>query len=302
MDNIIKDNQFRSGFVALMGKPNVGKSTLLNNVINHKIAATSPRPQTTRKKQLGILTLKNAQIIFVDTPGIHTPRNKLGEKMNTDALKNLEDCDLILLMFDVSMPPQSDDKLLISQVRNLKHKPKTILVFNKIDRISDDTIDKYCIEYMDLFPNTPTFKISAIENKGVDDLLNVIIKYLPFGPMYYPENQLTDTFERDLSSDLMREACLKVLNDEIPHGIAIRIDQFSDRNDQTTYIEATIFVERESHKAIVIGKEGSMIKRIGTLARKEIEALINRKVFLQLRVKVRKNWRNDEKMLKWLGY
>jgi GTP-binding protein Era len=291
---------FKSGFVAVMGKPNVGKSTLVNRLLGQKIAAVSPRPQTTRTNQMGILTLDKAQVIFIDTPGVHKARHKLGEIMNKEAVEALDEGDLILFLVDSSQPPDEEDQLLSQQTLEAKRHTPILLVLNKIDLVDPTTLYQHQTSYLDLIPNVKPMAISATRGDGMESLLQEIISALPEGAPYFPEGQVTDLFERDIAADLIREAALELLRDEVPHGIAIRIDQFVEREEQGAYIEATLFVERESHKGIVIGQGGSMLKQIGTRARQQIESMSGRKVFLRLQVKVRKNWRNDEKVLRSL--
>jgi GTP-binding protein Era len=295
-------DKFRSGFVAVMGKPNVGKSTLVNAMLQQKVAAVSPRPQTTRKRQMGILTLENAQVIFVDTPGVHKARHKLGEAMNQEALSALAECDLILWIVDVSEPPDKEDLLLAGQIGKLKRPIQTLIALNKVDLIQGDEIPAHRVKFEGLLPLAHPFLISAARGDGIEDLLRQMIDWLPENPPFFPEDQVTDLYERDLAADLIREAALIILRDEVPHGIAIRIDQFTERGDNGAYIEATIFVEKETHKGIVIGQGGNMLKQIGSRARAEIEAMSGRKVYLDLRVKVRKNWRNDEQVLGGFGF
>jgi len=295
-------NNHHSGFIAILGRPNVGKSTLLNILLGQKIAPVSPRPQTTRKTQLGILTLDNAQLIFIDTPGVHQPRHKLGEKMNFEAQNALEDCDLILFMVDITSPPTPEDLQLADKIKATKTKTPVILVANKIDQIDRSTLPTALEDYQSLLPLAAVVAISATNGENLEQLLSLIISRLPEGPPFYPVEQITDLNERELAAELIREACLYILRDEVPHGISVRIDQYIEREGKGAYIEATIFVERQSHKGIVIGQGGLMLKQIGTRARQEIEMLTSRKIYLQLRVKVRNNWRNDEKMLRWLGY
>ncbi len=294
---------FRSGFVAVMGRPNVGKSTLINAILDQKIAAVSPRPQTTRKRQLGILTINaSAQIIFMDTPGIHQPRHKLGVFMNEEAAQTLQECDLILFVADVSQPPTDDDRLLFSLLHKTKTKDNLILALNKIDQVEPDILAARQEEFTSNLPGATPIPISASNGTNLDQLLKIIQERLPAGDPFFPEEQLTDLSERDLAADLIRAAALSLLRDEVPHGIAVRMDQYQERNEHGAYIEATLFLERESHKAIVIGKDGQMLKKIGTLARQAVEEMSGRKVYLHLKVKVRKNWRDDEKTLRQFRY
>jgi GTP-binding protein Era len=279
---------YKAGFVAVMGCPNVGKSTLINALIGQKIAAVSPRPQTTRKRQLGILTLDDAQIIFVDTPGVHTPQHKLGEAMNREAAETLEGCDVALLLVDVSRPPQPEDLLLVKLLQDLKHPISTILVLNKADLVDPEDLPTSATAYEALIPEATPVTISASNHANLDVLMEVILERLETGEPYYPLDQITDLYEREIAADLIREAALTILHDEVPHGIAIRIDQYKERGEHGAYIEATLFVERDSHKPIVIGKGGQMLKRIGKLAREKIELMSGRKVYLRLRIKVQK--------------
>lgn len=297
---MMETTKFKSGFVAVMGRPNVGKSTLINALVGQKIAAVTPRPQTTRKRQMGILSTSQAQVVFVDTPGVHHPRHKLGEYMNKEALEALEDCDIVLVMVDVSQEPDEDDKLLAEALMNAKIRSPIFLVLNKSDIVDDEKLKSNVRAFSELFHIEESYILSALQGRGVEQLLNDILAKLPVGEPFFPEDQLTDLYEREIAADLIREAALIHLRDEIPHGIAIRIDQFTERNHSGAYIEATILVEKESHKPIVIGQKGEMLKKIGMAARKEIETVTDRKVYLRLRVKVRKNWRDDEKVIKRL--
>jgi GTP-binding protein Era len=293
---------FRSGFVALMGRTNVGKSTLINAILKQKITAISHRPQTTRQRQLGILQREDAQVIFIDTPGLHKPTHKLGEYMVREAESVLGESDLILFVVDISNPPNRTDQVLAEKIQALGLGNTTILVLNKIDLVSGTTIADQRKSYHALVPEAEVIEISSLRQDSVEKLIEMIVTHLPEGPAYYPADQVTDTFERDIAADLVRASALNNLRDEIPHGIAIRIDQYRERGTHGAYIEATLFVERENHKAIVIGSKGSMLKKIGSEARKEIESMSGRKVFLKLRVKVRKNWRNDKNALNRFGF
>jgi GTP-binding protein Era len=300
MDNYPSD--FKSGFVAVMGKPNVGKSTLVNRLLGTKIAATSPWPQTTRKTQMGILTLENAQIVFVDTPGIHHAIHKLGERMNQEALKNLEESDIILFIVDVSQPPGDDDLLLANSLSQMRRSVPIFMALNKSDLEPDSVIDEHKSEFLSLIRTSNSTLISATRGDNLDQLVENLVNLLPEGPPFFPEDQLTDLYEREIAADLIREAILYNLRAEVPHSIAVRIDEFKDRDERTTYIAGTLFVERDSQKGIVIGRGGEQLKQIGIDARQKIEELLGRKVYLQLRVKVRKNWRNDEAALQLFGF
>ena len=294
---------FRSGFVAVMGRPNVGKSTLLNTLLGIKVAAVSPWPQTTRKQQMGILTLENAQIIFVDTPGVHNPLHKLGEHMNEEAAEVLRECDLCMLVVDVSEPPGEEDQLLADLLVDLKRPIPTLLALNKADLVDPEGLEPHQRAFQDMFPQAgELLPISATRGDNLDLLVKEIVSQLPEGPPFFPEDQITDLYEREIAADLIREAVLYHLRDEVPHSIAVRIDEYKERDHHGAYIAATLFVERDSQKGIVIGQGGSMLKKIGIAARQEIEAMSGRKVFLQLRVKVRKNWRNDEGALRLFGF
>ena len=297
------ENTFRSGFVTVVGRPNVGKSTLINTLMGQKIAAVSPRPQTTRQQQLGILTTDEAQIIFIDTPGLHKPHHKLGQYMNQEASTSLEDVDLVLFLVDASQnPPHEEDYILVQILKETPNPPKVIMALNKIDRLTAEEIQERTGVYQDLLPSARLLPISATSGQGLDHLRNTITEQLPEGDYFYPEDQITDLYEKEIAADLIREATLIHLRDEVPHAMAVRIDEFTERDQSGAFIAATLFVERDSQKGIVIGKDGKMLKLIGTTARKEIERMSGRKVFLKLRIKVRKNWRNDETSLRRFGF
>jgi len=294
--------EHKSGFIAVMGRPNVGKSTLLNRLLRQTVAAVSPKPQTTRLQQLGILTLPGAQLIFIDTPGLHTPQHKLGEMMNQDALLALEDADLVLLVLDGSTPPGEEDLIVRDALSRAEPKSPILLALNKSDKIPPEELDDRIAQYQALFPGASLLAISALHGQNLDELEDCLIQLLPEGPLLYPEDQVTDLYERDIAADLIRASAMNILEKELPYLIAVRIDEFNEREGGNAYIKATLFVERESQKGIVIGQGGRMIKKIGSAARQAIEEMSGRKIFLHLRVKVRKNWRNDPNALRLFGF
>jgi len=298
----VESQGFRAGFVAVIGRPNVGKSTLINALLRQKVAAVSPRPQTTRRRQLGILTLPNAQVVLVDTPGLHIPQHQLGEAMNRAAVEALEDMDLILWMVDASVRPTEEDRLVADRLKNLRILPQVLLVLNKQDLIGAEGLSRRQQEYLDLLPSATLLAISAIQAGSLSTLLDAVVERMPEGLPFYDEDQITDLYEREIAVDLIREAALIHLREEVPHAIAVRIEEYTERSETNAYIMATIFVERDSHKAMVIGEGGAMLKKIGTTARKSIEEMSGRKIFLELHVKVRKNWRNDPAALRQFGY
>jgi GTP-binding protein Era len=298
----LDEKEFHSGFVSIIGRPNVGKSTLINYLLGQKIAAVSPRPQTTRRLQLGIITTEAYQLIFVDTPGIHKPLSKLGEVMNDSALGTLQDVDCIAWMVDGTMLPTEEDRMIAKQLAKIRNQDQILLLINKCDQISAEKALSVKEKYQELLSIRETFFISSKNGEGCDEMLQSIIRRLPEGPAFYDSDQITDLYEREIASDLIRESLLKNLDDEIPHAIAVRIDDYKDRSEINSYILATLLLEREAHKGIVIGKNGEMIKKIGLDARREIEKMTDRKIYLELRVKVEKNWQNNPQILKILGY
>lgn len=292
----------KSGVVALVGRPNVGKSTLMNAFMQQKIAIVTPRPQTTRTRQLGILTEPHFQVIFVDTPGLMQPRHKLDAFMVQTAVETLQDADVILWLVDASEEVGAGDRAIAQQLASLGTAVPVILAMNKSDLLSAAEVLPRTEAYRALLPNAQWILFSATQGNGRDELFQMIINALPEGPRYYPPEQITDLFERDIAAELIREQVMLQLRDEVPYGVAVQIEEFKERENDVTYISATIFTERESHKQIIIGAKGSQLRELGSAARKEIEELIGGKVFLELWVKVEPRWRRNEKALKRFGY
>lgn len=291
----------RSGFVALVGRPNVGKSTLMNAYLGQKIAIVSEKPQTTRQRILGILTEPAYQIVFVDTPGIHMPHHLLGEYMVTIANRTLKDADVILWLVDGSVPPTPEDISIGETLREATKAP-VILAVNKIDLLREEAWDEAAEQYLALANIWAHALISATRGDNRDRLLEMVVQALPQGPRYFPEEQVTDQDERFLAAEIIREQILRACHQEVPHSVAVIVDEFKDRTEDLSYIGATIAVERDSQKQIVIGRSGSMLKRIGQGARLEIEKALGRRVYLELWVKVLPKWRRDPALLKRLGY
>ena len=291
----------KSGFVTLIGRPNVGKSTLMNHLIGQKIAITSNKPQTTRNRIQTVYTDQRGQIIFVDTPGIHKAKNKLGEYMVQVAEHTLKEVDLILWLVEPSTFIGAGERHIAEQLNRVS--TPVILVINKIDTVKkQEEILTYIQAYKDICPFAEIVPLSALKNKNTDLLTDLIFKYLPYGPQFYDEDTVTDQPMRQIAAELIREKALRLLDDEIPHGIAVTIEKMRERDSGIIDIEASIVCEKESHKGIIIGKGGSMLKRIGTEARKEIEKMMETKVNLQLWVKVRSQWRDSELYMKNYGY
>lgn len=292
----------RAGFVTVIGRPNVGKSTLINNLLEQKIAAVSPKPQTTRKRQLGILTLPSAQVIFVDTPGLHIPQHKLGDFMNEDATQALLDADIILWLLDASVPFTNEDKLIAEKLKSIRNIPPIWMGLTKCDLANSETLLERKRQALELYPAKDILELSAQNKKSIETLRDLIIENLPNSEFYYDADTITDAYERDIAAELIRESVLIFVRDEVPHCVAVQVESYEERPDDKAYIEATLFVERDSQKGILVGKGGEMIKNIGTRSRQEIEAMSGRKVFLSLKVKVNKNWRNSPDALSLLGY
>jgi GTP-binding protein Era len=292
----------RSGFIAVVGRPNVGKSTLLNALLGEKLAIVSPKPQTTRRRLLGILTRPDAQIVFIDTPGIHQPRDLLGQVMVEAANRAIEDADVVLFIVDVSVMPRAEDAHIGERLREQARLRPVLLALNKADRLKPAHVVAHVEAYASLVPGARWELISAVRGDNLPHLLDALVAELPAGPRYYPPDQLADVQLRDLAGELVREQALLQLEDEIPHGVAVFVDEFREQPGETTYIHAELTVERESHKGVVIGKRGARLRAIGAAARREIERLVGGPVYLELQVKVRTEWRTDSRTLKRLGY
>ena len=294
-------NNYKSGFVTLIGRPNVGKSTLMNRLIGQKIAITSNKPQTTRNRIQTVYTCDEGQIIFLDTPGIHKAKNKLGEYMVSVAECTLKEVDVILWLVEPSTFIGAGEQHIAEQLRSVK--TPVFLVINKIDTVEKAEILKFIAAYKDIVDFAEIIPVSALKGENTDDLLQAMMKYLPTGPQYYDEDTITDQPERQIVAEMIREKALRNLSDEIPHGIAVAIDRMHERpNGGIIDIDATIVCERNSHKGIIIGKQGAMLKKIGSQARADMEALLDCKVNLKLWVKVKKDWRDSDFLIKNFGY
>ncbi|MDD4088242.1 MAG: GTPase Era [Tissierellia bacterium] len=292
---------FKSGFVTIIGRPNVGKSTLMNNMLGEKISIMSDKPQTTRNKITTVYTDDEAQIIFMDTPGIHKPKNQLGEFMNTEVDSALEEMDVLIMITDEFNKVGPGDEFIIEKIKDTKS--KKILIINKIDKFDQEAAMRIAAEFDKYKVFDDIIPISALKNVGVDALVKLIIKYLKTGPMYFPADYITDRPERFIVSEIIREKALMYLQEEVPHGIAVEIEEMKERKNRSLVdIRANILCEKKSHKSIIIGKEGRKIKGIGKSAREDIERLLGSQVNLQLFVKISENWRDDNYRLKTLGY
>jgi GTP-binding protein Era len=290
---------FRSGYVSLIGRPNVGKSTLLNTILGEKVAIVTPKPQTTRNRITGIKTLPHAQIIFIDTPGIHKPRQRLGEEMNRLAYESLAEVDIVLFMVEPEAPG-SGDLFVLERIKQVD-KPVFLLV-NKVDSVKKPAILPVIEAYSKLFPFKEIIPLSALKTNGIDLLIETIIRYIPEGPKFYPDDIVTDQMERFMASEIIREKIIESTKEEVPYSAAVEVEEWTERDDGVVFIRANIYIEREGQKGIIIGKQGSRLKSIGTKARHDIEGLLGTRVFLELWVKIKKDWRSDERTLKELGY
>ena len=293
------NDQYKSGFVTLIGRPNVGKSTLMNSLIGQKLAITSNKPQTTRNRIQTVYTSEEGQIVFVDTPGIHKAKNKLGDYMVNVAERTLKEVDVVLWLVEPSNFIGAGEQHIIEQLSKVS--TPVILVINKIDTVKKEELLGFIDTYRKEMDFDEIVPVSALKKENTDELIKCIMKYLPYGPAFYDEDTVTDQPQRQIVAEMIREKALRCLDEEIPHGIAVTIEKMKWRGNIVD-IEATIICERESHKGIIIGKQGSMLKKIGMNARKDIENMLESKVNLQLWVKVKKDWRDSEFLLKNFGY
>ena len=292
----------KSGFVAVIGRPNVGKSTLVNRLVGQKVAIVSPKPQTTRSRILGILTRERTQVLFVDTPGLHRPQHKLGKAMVAAAIGAMPDADVVLFMTDVSVPPTAEDRMIGDMIQKQTESP-VILVLNKMDLLSADKVKQHTEAYWELAPYHQEWMMTtATKGKNLDKLLDLVVAALSEGPRYYPGDQVTDQTEREIAAELVREQVLRHTRQEVPHSVAVVVEEFKERENDVIYVGANVFVEKDSQKGIIIGRKGHMLRTIGSAARQEIERMTGGHVYLDLWVKVRKAWRRDERELRRLGY
>ncbi len=304
LDDVFSDDwpeDHRSGVVAVVGRPNAGKSTLINRVLGEKIAIVSPKPQTTRRQQLGIFTREDVQLLFVDTPGLHKPQHKLGEYMVRMAQTALRDADVVLWIIDVAEPPHVGDKFIAEMLQAQPELPPVVIVLNKLDRLESQKRRPDLAAYVYLSAES-LHPVSALNGQGVPELLAHLIGMMPLGPRYFPVDQLSEVTLRYIASETIREKVMLHTEQEVPHAVAVEIDSYREREDGTHFVSATLYVERESQKGIVIGKGGAMIKRIGTEAREELARLVDAPVYIDLHVKVLKNWRSSDHLMQRLGY
>lgn len=296
----MKKQAFKSGFVAIIGRPNVGKSTLMNQVIGQKIAIMSDKPQTTRNKIHGVYTSEEQQIVFLDTPGIHKRQSKLGDYMNETALNTLGEVEAALFLIDASEGMGGGDRYIAEQLKSVR--TPVILVMNKIDKIAPEALLPLIEEYRKLHDFAEIVPVSAMLGSNVSTLLEQIGKYLPEGPQYYPDDQVTDHPEQFVCAELIREKILQMTREEVPHSIAVTIENMKVQDNGVVYISAVIFVERDSQKGIIIGKQGALLKEVGKRARQDIQNLLGSRIFMDLWVKVKKDWRNQDRVLRDLGF
>lgn len=300
MDQPSNNQPFKSGFAAIIGRPNVGKSTMMNQVLGQKIAIMSDKPQTTRNKIHGVYTTDGMQIVFLDTPGIHKPKSKLGHFMNEQASSALDEVDVVLFLADAQDMPGPGDRFIINQLKAIR--TPVILVLNKIDKVHPESLLPLIDTYRELHEFAEVVPISALYGNNVGTLLETIGRYMPEGPLYYPPDQVTDHPEQFVCAELIREKILHLTREEVPHSIAVTIEDMRVEENGVVHLSAVIYVERDSQKGIVIGKQGALLKQVGQLARQDIERLLGSRIFLELWVKVKKDWRNQERVLRDLGF
>ena len=297
----MENRAYKSGFVTLIGRPNVGKSTLMNHLIGQKIAITSNKPQTTRNRIQTVYTSETGQIVFVDTPGIHKAKNKLGEYMINVAERTLQEVDVVLWLVEPTTFIGAGERHIAEQLQKVK--TPVILIINKVDTVKKEEILTAIDTYRKIYDFAEIIPVSALKGDNTQTILDMIFKYLPYGPQFYDEDTVTDQPQRQIVAELIREKALRSLDEEIPHGIAVSIEKMRERKGQKIIdIEATIICERDSHKGIIIGKQGAMLRKIGSAARREIENMMEEKVNLQLWVKVKKDWRDSDYLIKNFGY
>jgi len=302
LDDVFSDDwpdDHRSGVIAVVGRPNVGKSTLINRILGQKIAIVTDKPQTTRQRQLGIVTRDDVQALLVDTPGLHEPHNRLGEFMIVHAEDAIRDADVVLWVLDASITPQRGELAIAETLKRIKRETPVILALNKHDLLPPDAD---LSDHLALIDHAQALRISALDGTNVTELLDTVIDRLPLGPRYYPVDQVSEVNMRFIAAEIIREAIIENTEQEIPYSVAIEIQEYKERSDNMTYISATIYTERNSQKGIIIGKHGAMIKKIGVQAREEIARSIGTRVFLDLHVKVLKDWRSDENFMRRVGY
>ncbi|QNU65662.1 GTPase Era [Ruminiclostridium herbifermentans] len=291
---------YKSGFISVIGKPNVGKSTLLNALTGEKIAIMSNKPQTTRNTIRAVITSDEYQLVLIDTPGIHRPKTKLGEYMVNVASETIKEVDLIFFLAEATTSPESLDISIIEQLKKVK--TPVLLILNKVDIVEKEKLLALIARYNELMDFKAIIPVSALKKDGLDIILEEVLKYIPEGEKFFPEDTLTDQPEKIIAAEMIREKLLLNLDDEVPHGVGVEVTSFKERKDGLINIQATIYCEKSSHKGIIIGKQGVMLKKIGAAARFEIERLLDTKVFLELWVKIKPDWRNNDNMLKELGY
>ncbi|MCE2489289.1 MAG: GTPase Era [Anaerolineae bacterium] len=292
----------RSGYVAVVGRPNTGKSTLINAILGQKIAIVSPKPQTTHRQQLGILTEADAQIIFVDTPGLHEPRHRLGQHMVRAAGDALRDADVILWLLDLSRAPGEEDRSIAERIRKRHGDVPVVLALNKMDMLPGPPDEQTGAAHRALLAHEQAATLSALHNQGVADLVSLLRDMLPPGPRYFPADEVSEVNLRFIAAEVVREKVMLATSQEIPHAVAVEVEEYRERNAEQSYISAILYVERDSQKGILVGKGGRMIRNLGRAARLELESMLDVRVYLELRVKVQRNWRKDDDFLRRLGY